>query len=164
MRRPELAAYHMRPSGGIYFVPHRPDLGDDSPAVRFMRFARAIESLHSGGYAVYNTPQYDNPSTVRTIAGTAQETLSSELAKLEAELDELDELKTTRKGDTYIADLAALLDKAKLYQDLVQMKADALSERIDKATDTVKGLVSELLAAKPSDDDDGSDEPLQLQR
>jgi hypothetical protein len=152
--RPEIDAIMLRPTGGIYFVPHLPDRGSKSPALIWQRLANAVEAVATTTSVYQIRLPKEDAGGIRAVCDAAQGSLFERIATVESELDSLEDVKSIRQITGRAAEIEAVLRTARLYADLVGMKAGALQARADKIgkalQDTATGLRSKQAEAKES--------------
>ena len=78
-----------------YFVPHYPNLGDQSPAVRFANIASAVEQTFPG-YTVFTSPVAPTFSSARAMLGSVVEEIAKEVNESLEEITK--HVEDTREG------------------------------------------------------------------
>jgi len=143
--RRDMHAIPLRPSGGIYFLPH--DGTKDSPALTFQRFARVIMHVCPADQ-IHMMPQYPDPDSKAAIANSAHMSLSGKVSDIKQQLDELESIDRISMVASKTDTINSVLATAALYRDLVGMQADELDDQITKVQDRIKTLTTDLDARK----------------
>lgn len=139
--RKDMHAIPLRPSGGIYFLPHNGQA--DSPAETFQRFARVIMEVCPAD-TIHMMPQFPEPGTVSAVAESAQVSLSGKVSEVMYQLKDLESIDRISMVASKTETINSVLATAKLYRDLVGMKADELDDQISKVRERITALTEGL--------------------